>query len=259
MLSTLNKRNIIIFGLNFLSAAFILSFLTLLFFLNKNLPQTFTELLVTPNILIPSATILFSLFSVSYIRKLFMNTVRMEIFFFLIFLLTLTFDMTKSVIFLFEKLDKPEFYLLMLTKTAYFGKILGILSLFCFSLTAIENNYRKYTILFSTIITISLFIALFLPFSQEKGKNMLFIPGYKIFFNSIILIWIITVLILFFNYLQNNNKEHLYFAGSIILIFIGSSVLFYTVSFVYAFIGMSLLIAGTAVISCQMRKLYMWY
>jgi hypothetical protein len=121
-MAVLSKRNIIITCFNIFSAVFILCFIGLLAYLSKDLPQTFNQMLLNPNVLIPIITILFSVFSVFFIRKFFLQNTRAEIFFFLIFLLTLNFDGIRSIIYILEQLDKPEAYVLLLTRVAYFGK-----------------------------------------------------------------------------------------------------------------------------------------
>ena len=257
-MAVLSKRNIIISCFNIFSAVFIMFFIGLLAYLSKDLPQTFTQMIMSPNVLIPIITILFSVFSVFFIRKFFLQNTRAEIFFFLIFLLTLNFDGIRSIIFILEQLDKPESYVLILTRVAYFGKILGVFVLLCFALMTINTEYKPFATLLSAVLLLALFVAILVPFTPNKGNNSLFIPGLDYFFTSLLIIKILTVLTLVFNYLQNRNWEYLNLAVSMIFILIGSHTLFYTTSLFGAVLGMALLTTGTVFISYRIHKLYLW-
>ena len=257
-MAVLSKRNIIITCFNIFSAVFIMFFIGLLAYLSKDLPQTFSEMLINPNVLIPSITILFSVFSVFFIRKFFLQNTRAEIFFFLIFLLTLNFDGLRSIIYILEQLDKPESYVLILTRLAYFGKILGVFALLCFAMMTVDTEYKPFATLLSAMVLLSLFVAILLPFSPAKGNNSLFIPGLDYFYTALLIVKVLTVLTLVFNYIQNRNWEYLNLAVSMIFILSGSHTLFYTASPLGAVIGMALLATGTVFISYRIHKLYLW-
>ena len=257
-MAVLSKRNIIITCFNIFSAIFIFCFIGLLAYLSKDLPQTFSEMIINPNVLIPIITILFSVFSVFFIRKFFLQNTRAEIFFFLIFLLTLNFDGIRSIIYILEQLDKPESYVLILTRLAYFGKILGVFVLLCFAMMTIDTEYKPFATLLSAVILLALFVALLMPFTPNKGDNALFIPGLDYYYTALLIIKILTVLTLVFNYLQNRNWEYLNLAVSMIFILAGSRTLFYTASVLGAIIGMALLTTGTVFISYRIHKLYLW-
>ncbi|MBQ3319831.1 MAG: hypothetical protein IJM77_05900 [Spirochaetia bacterium] len=257
-MAVLSKRNIVITSFNIFSAVFILFFIGLLAYLSKDLPQTFSEMLINPNVLIPCITVLFSVFSVFFIRKFFLQNTRAEIFFFLIFLLTLNFDGIRPIIYILEQLDKPESYVLILTRIAYFGKILGVFVLLCFALMTINTDYKPFTTLLSAVLLLAMFVAVLLPFNPTKGSNALFIPGLDYFYTALTIIKILTVLTLVFNYVQNRNWEYLNLAVSMIFILTGSHTLFYTASPFGAVLGMALLTTGTVFISYRIHKLYLW-
>lgn len=253
-----NKRNIIVIFSNFLSAAFLICFMWLLFILSKDLPETFLELIIAPNVMIPTISLIFSVLSVYFIRKFFLKHTRAEIFFFLLFLLTINFDAIRSVVFLFEQLGKPEEYTILLSRVAYFGKILGIFSLLSFALMSNDSEYKPFTALCSLTVILSLFMAYMLPFAPEKGQNALFLPGQAAFFNTMIFIMIITFVLLVSVFVQNRNFEYLNMAVSTVFMFVGSSVLFFTASFLPALFGLVLLTTGTVFISYRIHKLYLW-
>ena len=257
-MAVLSKRNIIITCFNIFSAIFILCFIGLLAYLSKDLPQTFIEMITSPNVLIPGITIVFSVFSVFFIRKFFLQNTRAEIFFFLTFLLTLNFDGIRSIIYILEQLDTPESYSLILTRLAYFGKISGVFVLLCFALMTIDTEYKPFATLLSAVLLLSLFVAILLPFTPNKGVNALFIPGLDYFFTAILIVKILTVLTLVFNFMQNKNWEYLNLAVSMVFILAGSHTLFYTASVVGAIIGIVLLATGTVFISYRIHKLYLW-
>lgn len=257
-MAILSKRNIIIISFNIFSAIFVLFFIGLLAYLSKDLPQTFSQMITSPNVLIPSITMIFSVFSVFFIRKFFLQNTRAEIFFFLIFLLTLNFDGIRSIIYILEQLDKPESYVLILTRLAYFGKILGVFVLLCFAMMTIDTEYKPFATLLSAMLLLSLFVALLMPFNPTKGENSLFVPGLDYFYTALLIIKILTVMTLVFNYMQNRNWEYLNLAVSMIFILVGSHTLFYTASILGAIIGMALLATGTIFISYRIHKLYLW-
>ena len=257
-MAVLSKRNIIITCFNIFSAIFILFFIGLLAYLSKDLPQTFSQMITNPNVLIPSITIIFSVFSVFFIRKFFLQNTRAEIFFFLIFLLTLNFDGIRSIIYILEQLDKPESYVLILTRIAYFGKITGVFALLCFAMMTVDTEYKPFATLLSAVLLLALFVAILLPFTPNKGVNALFIPGLDYFYTALLIIKILTVMTLVFNYIQNRNWEYLNLAVSMVFILAGSHTLFYTTSPFGAIIGMALLATGTVFISYRIHKLYLW-
>ncbi|MCQ2604289.1 MAG: hypothetical protein MJ215_04510 [Spirochaetia bacterium] len=255
----LNKRNIVISCFSLLSIFCMLGFITFLLFLSSDLPQTFMELLVHPNILIPLSSILFSFFSVYFIKKFFIRNTRAEVFFFVIFLLSLSFDGVRSIIFIFQLLVKPDIYSVYLSRILIFGKMMGVFSLLCFSMMNIETEYKPFATLCSFALIISFFIAAIVPLSPVRAASSVYLPGQMIFRNSIILLMFIIILTLIFNYLQNRNWEYLNLAVSILLIFIGSWILFFTISYLWAFLGMCFLTTGTIFVTYRIHKLYLWY
>ena len=257
-MAVLSKRNITIIGFNIFSAIFILCFIGLLAYMSRGLPQTFLEMITSPNVLIPSITMIFSVFSVFFIRKFFLQNTRAEIFFFLIFLLTLNFDGIRAIIYILEQMDKPEYYVLILTRAAYFGKILGVFVLLCFAMMTLDTEYKPFATLLSAVLLLALFVAILMPFAPTKGRNALFIPGLDYFFTALLIIKMLTVLTLVFNYIQKRNWEYLNLAVSMIFILSGSHILFYTAAPLWAFLGIGLLATGTIFISYHIHKLYLW-
>ena len=117
---------------------------------------------------------------------------------------------------------------------------------------------KALSLVLAVLLLLALFVAILLPFTPNKGSNSLFIPGLDYFFTSLLIIKILTVLTLVFNYIQNRNWEYLNLAVSMIFILTGSHTLFYTTSIFGAVLGMALLTTGTVFISYRIHKLYLW-
>jgi hypothetical protein len=122
-----------------------------------------------------------SLFSVAGgfgFRRLFRRTSALEIFFFLAFIISLSFDALKILSYYLTVIHAPAFYGTIVTRAVYMGFFLGLLFLFTGSLFSGELTYQKLGTVLGLVLVFSLALAYSLPVDETVFlPNLLYRVG----------------------------------------------------------------------------------
>ncbi len=257
---TISKRNIFFVASNII--------LILVFIITASVPIVigqktdipYSVIFYSADFLLPLILLLFSIIAIYLIRYSFLITNSSEIFFFVLFLISLVFDVSRSLIAAFSYLKFPEYYMLFISRICYFGRFLGLLSLFLSALFSADVETRKTETATAIIILISYILSSSIPFSTYKLATMIQQPGYFSYFAfSILSIEILTVLIFILNYLQSGNSEYIGLSASMFLIFAGREITFFTSEPVLFISGLIALAAGALFFSGKIHYIYSWY
>jgi len=204
--------------------------------------------------------ILICVISCTVLKRLWERTASAEIFFFLFFLYSISFE----AIWLWSAIaivkEAPVFLGIMLSKIILFGRFFGLISLLFSSLYAIEMSYQKFPILMLTPILISLALAYTLPVdSSVLMRNFLYKMGdAKSHWIVTIVLEIVTIL----NYLiaayRRGKRAFVWIAVGVFLILLGREFLIFTLEPLPTAISIILAIAGIWIFSKQINRVYLW-
>ena len=216
--------------------------------------------LFTPNYIFGFLLILYATASLFFLRLLFYKTNSIEIFFFMLFLLSLVFEASRPLILLFQELNSPFIYTVFLSRMAYFSKICGVFALFVSALASSYLGINKFNTPVIIIVVLSFMFSSTIPLSDHALNNSYYTPGFfNYFIFTLLFIEFLAVIIFVINYFQKRNNEYFYLAIGTMLVVIGREITFYLVSIEYFAVGMALMIGGTILFSNKLHEIYKWY
>ncbi len=257
---TITKRNM--FLLTAVITLFTITILTALvpFILQKKFEIPFSVILYSPDFSMPLILMLFSITGLVIIRYSFLKTNSSEIFFFSLFLISLVFDLSRSYVAVFSYFRIPEYYNIYASRVCYFGRFLGLASLFTAAFFTFDTETKKIETAAAVIVMISYMLSSSIPFSTYKLSTMIQQPGYFTYFAfSIFSIECLTVLTYIFSFIQSRSREYILLSISMVFVFTGRETTFFISDPARFLTGLILLAAGTAIYSNKVRQIYSWY
>ena len=261
---TINTRNkIIISGLSLallLLALYLIS--VILFFrsvttrIGDVFPVTnFSALVVTL-----LAELVFAVAAVTILYFSFRKTTSAEIFFFIIFIITMTFDSLKAGFALFSVLNFSPYYSVLLTRTVYFGRFLGTLAVLTAGMFAHGSDYQRMEIYLGVAFLLAFSLSAAIPVDFTVTEfNLLYAVG------NARELGIVSVLFLcfgVFNFVlyavQNASRDHALIAAGLALTVAGREMLFFmdgSIALISAFL---MLIGGVTLFSERTHAVHLW-
>jgi hypothetical protein len=254
---TINTRNkIILAGISLIALLFA-GFLTATFisFNNAALGPRMTAVTVT---LI--CEILFAAAATTILYFSFRKTTSPEIFFFIIFLVSMSFDSLKVMFSLIEAMNLSPAYGSLITRTVYFGRFLGTLAVLASGLFFLGAEYQRMEIFLGVAFLLAVSLSTAVPVDiTEIDANLLYRLG------NARELGIISILFLgfgVFNYvifaIQNSSRDHVLMAGGLAFVIAGREMLFFiqnTFAIIAAFL---LLIVGTTLFGERSHAVHLW-
>ena len=214
----------------------------------------------TSNYIFGFLLILYAAINLFTLRSFFYKTNSTEIFFFMIYLVTMVFESSRSLIIILNELNSSFVYVMFLSKLAYFSKMCGVFAFFVSALASSDIRINKLNLPVIVILVISFMSSSAIPLSDKMLDNNYYMPGFFTYYLfTLFFIEFLTVLIFIINYFQKRNSEYFFLALSIIFIAVGREITFYIVSIPYFLAGMILMLGGTILFSYKMREIYKWY
>lgn len=259
---TIAQRNTTSFYIIALMAGLLLllTLIPLYLFFSETLKSSAGRIFFNLNYIYSVILILYSALSLSAARLFFFKTNSMEIFFFMLFLSTFIFEISRPVIILVNEFDMPFNYSMFLSRTAYFGKICGTSSLFLSALFSSDIETRKLDTPIIVIIVLSFLLSTSMPLSDYLLQNTYYKPGFfRNFIISFVFIDFLTILIFIINFFQKRNNEYFYLALGLALIVAGRELSFYFTTPSYFISGVVSMIAGTVIFIIKLHRIYKWY
>ena len=209
------------------------------------------------------AILMMMIFSVSaglLFRNLFRKTTSAEIFFFCLFIFSLSTEGLRIFNFLLIQARLPYTLTVLGTKAVLWGRISGLLFLFCASLYAAEFRYYKFGIIISITLAGSLILSYIIPVKTSIFLTHFIHPigdEYGIFIISAGFS-IITLINLLIASLQR-DRQLLFVLIGFIFIIAGREMLFFRIMPVSMAAGFILLIAGSMLVYKKFESLYVTY
>ena len=190
----------------------------------------------------------------------FRKTTAPEMFFFLVFLITMSFDSLKATQALLAIRGAAPYYAGLITRVVYFGKFLGTMCILVSGLFAHNTEYQRMEIYLGIGLLLAFTLSYALPVDFTLLKpNLVVAIGYAEE------LYIISVLFLTFgilNYLysafQDKNKNHLLMALGLTAAVVGREMVFYldnSLALIFAFV---LLIGGSTLFGERTHEVHLW-
>ena len=261
---TITARNRIILTGLCIAVAMLAIFLLSVFLIFKNTSIGAGDSLAAVNL----TRILVSLFSVvSFCIAAvvifyfsFRKTTAPEMFFFIVFLISLSFDSLKATQAFITIKGVAPYYAGLMTRTVYFGKYLGTMCILVSGLFAHNTEYQRMEIYLGVALLLAFILSYAVPVDFTTLKpNLVSAIGYEEE------LFIINVLFLAFgimNYLysalRERSKSHLLMALGLTAVIVGRELVFYldnSIALIFAFL---LLIGGSTLFGERTREVHLW-
>jgi hypothetical protein len=179
-------------------------------------------------------------FFATLFRVFFKKIGQPEIFFFALFFFSLFLETLRLSTICFELLKLPPFFLIVLSRIVYAGRVFGLMSLFFASLYALDFQYQKFEIVVAVMLLFAFFLSFSVPFdsqllltdglfklSDEQGMFIIYfsLTVFLVLDCIIAMIRGRTILILIGVVLLLAGREFLFFSLSPLLLVVGSGCL----------------------------------
>ncbi|MBN2652929.1 MAG: hypothetical protein JXR63_11145 [Spirochaetales bacterium] len=198
----------------------------------------------------------------------FRRTASTEIFFFLCFLATISFEALKPFSASFIAANMADYYILIFSKLIYFGYLLGSSFLLIGAFFSKGIDYKKNELIFALITITILYMVLKIPFYSMENfdNNFIFSPSLKneLFIGSILAVVSGAIIYLHSGIKQANKDLILAGVGYIMLITSRELILqlpnFNSVYVPTIFLLLQIpLILGTFLFVKKIHNIYLWY
>lgn len=202
----------------------------------------------------------FSVFALGVVLRQFRRTTAPEMFFFSMFLVTLSFDAVRILQVVHEFMDLPIVWSILVTRVAYFGHALGIFCLFGSSLYAVGVDYQRTGAALSIAALIAFAFSYAVPVDPTVVYPNLLNPiGNQRTVQVVALVLNILVLsnLLYARFAQE-DRGYFVLLGAMLGITAGNELLFYAVGATWAAVGTGLIAVGVLVFWRQIHAMYLW-
>jgi hypothetical protein len=203
---------------------------------------------------------LFSLAGGFGFRRLFQRASALEIFFFLAFILSLSFDALKILAYYFTVIHVPAFYGTLITRVAYLGFFLGLFFLFMGSLFSGEMAYQKLGTVLGLVTVFALALAYSLPVDETVFRsNFLYRVGGSDYL-LLVRFGLETLTLLGFgrSAYKVGGADQWFICGAVALLMTGREILFFLSSPLAVAAGIILLGCGAILFSRKVYAKHLW-
>jgi len=207
-----------------------------------------------------AVTALFSVVGGFGFRRLFRRMASLEIFFFLAFIVSLSFDALKILNLVFIARNAAPHYGMLVTRTVYFGYFLGLLALFASSLFSGDSHFRKMGTILGTILAFSFSLSYSLPIDSTVFQANLL---YRVSGEALILLvrFGLEILTLFGfarSAFLSGTTEQRGILGAAVMVIVGRELLFFLSSPLFILMGSALLVGGAVLFSRFSYAKHLW-
>jgi hypothetical protein len=177
----------------------------------------------------------------------------------MLFLASIVFESARAIIIIIKQFNPPDSHIAFISRTAYFGKIFGTISLFASALSSSDIGIKKLDTPIIIITVISFLFSSSITLSDVVLANNYFMLCYSNYFIfSIIAINILAITIFVINFFQKKNSAYIFLAVSLLLISIGRELAFNETQIKYFIPGFMLIIFGTVLFTNRIHEIYKW-
>ncbi|GAB4369382.1 MAG: hypothetical protein Kow009_06030 [Spirochaetales bacterium] len=202
----------------------------------------------------------FSVFGGFGFRRLLQRMSSLEIYFFLVFLVTLSFDGLRVLHWVFLVKQVTPYFGGLLTRMVYFGYFMGLFSMFTSSIYSGEVSYQKVGTLLSVLATLSLALSYSMPVDITTLKpNLLYRVGdeeYLLLVRGGLIV--LTVLSFARSALLSRSREEWAICGAAAILMLGREFSFSRSDTPLGLLGIFLLGVGSFYFSRKSYLKHLW-
>ncbi len=201
-----------------------------------------------------------SLITVLTMYVQFRKTASPEIFFFLIFILSLGMEGIRILPATAEVLSLPPFFTTFVVRSLYFSRFLGLFSIFTAGLFANGMQYQKLSIAFGIILLTAFTLASTMPVTESVLKSGAGIYMLNIFNIMLVMLTIqsLSVINFIIAWIRNNNRDYLWLALASLMLISGFELSLRGEGIWYRAAGFGLVCIGTVIFSHRTHEVYLW-
>ena len=198
--------------------------------------------------------------SIHFLRRLYARTASPEIFFFLFFLLSISFEALRGVNAILILNEAPDMIVRILTRCVNFGRFFGLLSLLFSSLYAVGVSFQRFGIIILASVSLALTLAYTLPLHRTLLQaNFLFRLGDESgAWFSVLAIKIFILLDYLIAALKRKKAVYVLIMAAVMLLLVGREILLVFSSPVRIAVAVCISILGIAGFGRIMGRLYQW-
>ena len=248
----------------FLVALFLLGFVGIVFFIFQkgSLPifRDSESLSIAPVILVLFSELIFSLGATIILYFSFRKTTSAEIFFFMGFIISISFDALKLIPILISITNSPPYLGVIASRVIYFGRYFGTAALFSAGLFSTGIGYGKMELALGIVFILAFSLALTIPIDMTsleenlvhrstRGREIMTI---RILFQSLAVLNFILAAIM------HKEYSYLFMAAGVALVFFGRELLFYVMDPILIIVAFVLVIGGSTIFSERTHEVHLW-
>jgi hypothetical protein len=219
-----------------------------------------TDIGVVKNIAVSTALILISLIAGTILKSYFKKSTSVEIFFFILFVISLSFEALRVELLLLHLNKQPVYFGAIITRIIFFARIFRVLCLFTAGLFATGFTYQKYELFIGLAVLIAFTLAGTVAVDTSRMLDELI---YEVGNRSEVRVVLIglsgaTVFNFVLGGILHNNRDYLFIGASTACAFVGVELLIHSLGLCFIIPGFFLLIGGIFLYSNRVHALYMW-
>lgn len=206
------------------------------------------------------AELLFCLGTVIILYFSFRKTTSAEIFFFIVFVVSMSLDSLKSVQLLLMIRDQPVSFGMLVTRVILFGEYLGILALFAAGLFSTGLPYQRLEIVLGLALLLAFALASAVPVDMNvNGRDLVHgvATGNELMIISI-LFQFFAVLNFVLAGFQKSSGSYFIIALGAGMAMAGRELLFYRLDSISVIAAFVLLIAGSTLFGERTHEVHLW-
>ena len=204
--------------------------------------------------------LIFSVAAVLVLYFSFRKTASPEIFFFILFVMSMSFDAVKMLHILFDVTAIPPYFDTILTRVIVFGKSFGTLCLFACGLFAVGVSYERLEIVLVTALLLAFALSASLPVDMTSIEpNFVMTTGYE---RELSIITYVLYAFAVGNFLlaafQTANKSYILIGLGMAMVMVGREILYYRYDGLSVIVAFVLLVAGSTLFGEQTHEVHLW-
>ena len=207
-----------------------------------------------------TAAVIYSLVGIFLIYYFFEKTQAPEVLFIGIFIISFAFECIRIKVPLNMVMDIPVIYLTTGARVLFFGRYLGIFSLFAASILSAGLEVQKQQTVIFICATASVILAMGVPIDGLAwDSSLVLLNDYNATFNMVQTgIYLITVLSFLISAYTRGSKEYIIISLAAFLMLAGRNILLSTDIWISFIPGVIMLCLGTLIMCSKFHRIYMW-
>ncbi len=204
--------------------------------------------------------LIFSIATVLVLYFSFRRTASAEVFFFILFVISMSFDSLKMLHILFDVVMIPPYFGTLVTRAIYFGKSLGTLSLFACGVFSVSTSHERLELVLTSGLLLAFALSVGLPVDiTTRQPHFVMTTGYEHELSIItyVLYGFALVSFLLAAY-RTQSKDYLLVGLGVLMVMAGREILYYRTDGLSIIVAFVLLVAGAALFGERIHEVHLW-